>query len=67
MVKKIILSLLLILPPIYGYWRGDTRWMIYDLSDPQIFGTFVTDTLLAYLVGGIFAFILLRIWGKKHG
>lgn len=56
----------LILPPIYGYWRGGTRWIMYDLSDPEIFRTFIFDTLGAYVVVGVFAFILTKIWGSKE-
>ncbi len=63
--QKFVLTAWLLAPPLYAYWRGDRRWIIYDLKDPDIQSAFLSDLVWAYIIGGVLAALLILIWKKE--
>ncbi len=63
--QKFVLTAWLLAPPLYAYWRGDRRWAIYDLNDPDIQSAFLSDLVWAYIIGGVLAALLILIWKKE--
>jgi len=74
LAQKIILTIWLILPAIYGYLEARKKDLGYLLEHDNyllgingelMFWEAVKTALPWYIFGGIFTFILIKIWGRK--